>query len=480
MRTCIGGNPRDKGGRWEMDPIAMNDEAFFLPKEKQCAALDFMEEAPAEVRTMLSPIWKWNFVQWMIYDAGYEAKKSGTSLAELLGSKEMITDIQALLSFCESGGLEKSKKSEKWTWRMLERLPAAGSTELDMGDDNSPLVQAAREERSEGCDAWNVQRYDKAFWHFSQGIRHLCRLPEPLSPVQCKLGSDLYKNIAATALELNMNRIALNCSTSAINLFPNDQKAWFRKARALQALDQDEEATVAFLYAGYSEVEKELGPAVEPPPEGSDIDDAMKAAIEKLVFTDCGLDSMDSVELISLIQDHLPLYKIPQDLVFRCPTVADARDFLVENAKSEDKATVDTIYRSMCKVMNRDVLKVKSPKQMLPEEKALGALLTLIENYSAPSYLAKVQEIAGRVNHEYKPFLVNLRRHALEVQIQCLEIRGFPPTYEGMRRFEGSLINAARQSKQVKELLQEARRACYGGQDGMWPVVMEGAKPKKK
>lgn len=448
-----------------------------MPKEKQCMALDYLEEAPAEVRAALSPIWKYCFVQWLIYDAGYEATKQSTSLADILGSQEMMTDIQALQAFVEAGGLEKSKKSEKWSWKMLEKLPMSGTADQGMGDDSSPLVQAAREERSEGCDAWNVQKYERAFWHFQQGIRHLCRLPEPLTPVQCKLGSDLYKNIAATALELNMNRIALNVATSAVNLFPDDQKAWFRKARALQALDRDAEATTAFLYAGYAEVEKELGEAVDPPPEGSKIDDKMQASIEKLVFLECGIDSMDAIQVIAEVQLQLPLFKIPADLLFNYPTVSEAAGFLVEKAKSEYKATVETLYRAMCKVTSRDSLKVKFSKQTMAEEKVLGALLTLLENYSAPEYTAKAREIASRAGHEYKSFLVSLRRHALEQQIQCLEIRGFPPTYEGMRKFECAVIASARQSPQVRNLLRQVRVACYGGQDGMWPVVMEGKKP---
>jgi len=471
MRICIGGDPRDTArGRWKGDPIALNDEAFFLSKDNQCSALDFMEEAPAEIRDMMLPMWKYCFAQWMIYDAGCEAVKKRTSLTEALSSDEMIQDIKALSAFCESGGLDKSKKSEKWSWKALEKLPMAGTSER--GDDAAPMMQAAREERSEGCEAWNIERYDKAFWHFYQGIRLLARLPEPLSPVQSKLGCDLFKNIAATALKLNMNRIALNVSQSAINLYPGDQKAWFRKASALQNLDRDEEATLAFLYAGYAEVEKELGPAVEPPAEGCDIDAAMQASIEKLVFLECGIDSMDAVEMIAIVQEQLPLCRLPQDLVFSCPTVGEAASHIVEKAKSNRKATLETIWRAMCKILGRDPLKVRSMPKTLSEEKALGALLSLLENYRTSEYMTKAKEIAKRTNNEYRPFLINLRRHALEMQIQTLEIRGFPSTYEGMRKLECSVIACANKSTQVKSLLKTVRQACYGGQDGMWPKVM--------
>jgi hypothetical protein len=121
----------------------------------------------------------------------------------------------------------------------------------------------------------------------------------------------LFKNIAAAALKLNMNRTALNAATSAINLFPGDQKAWYRKACALQNLDQGTEATTAFLYAGYAEVEKELGPAVEPPPEGTEIDAAMQESLEKLVFIECGIDSRDAIGVVAAVQEQLPLFIVP-------------------------------------------------------------------------------------------------------------------------------------------------------------------------
>lgn len=478
MRICIGGDPKDtKRGRWQGDPIALNDEAFFLSKDNQCKALDFMEDAPPEIRVAMSSIWKYCFCQWLIYDAGCEAERNNSDLAEILSASEMAQDIDALKGFCESGGLEKAKKSEKWSWKMLEALPASGTSER--GDDAAPMVQAAREERSEGVDSFHLEHYSKAFWHFNQGIRFLARLPEPLTPVQSKLGCDLFKNIAAAALKLNMNRAAFNAAQSAINLYPDDQKAWFRKASALQNLDREEEATVAFLYAGYTEVEKELGPPVDAPPEGTAIDQAMQESLERLAFLECGIDSMDAVEVIVIVQEQLPLYRIPQDLLFSCPTVGQAAAFVVENAGSDFKATAETLWRAMCKVLGRDPLHVKSVPKLMSEEKALGALLFLLESYEAPEYVSKAKQLAKKVNYEYKPFLVHLRRHALQMQLQTLEIRSYPGTYEGMRKLECSIIACASKSRQVKDLLQTVRKACYGGQDGMWPIVMEGGKPKK-
>merc|ERR1712028_214439 len=115
----------------------------------------------------------------------------------------------------------------------------------------------------------------------------------------------------------------------------------------------------------------------------------------------------------------------------------------------------------MCKILGRDPLKVKSMPKTLSEEKALGALLSLLENYQTSEYMTKAKEIAKRTNNEYRPFLINLRRHALEMQIQTLEIRGFPSTYEGMRKLECAIIGSSNRSKQVKELLHTVRQAAY-------------------
>jgi hypothetical protein len=119
---------------------------------------------------------------------------------------------------------------------------------------------------------------------------------------------------------------------------------------------------------------------------------------------------------------------------------------------------------------------VKSKPSVISEEKALGALLSLLESYQNPDYVEKAIQIARRVDYDHRTFLEQLRRYALGMQTQTLQIRGFPETYEGMRKLEGACVVCARYSTQVKELLRIVRRACYGGQDGMWPIIMEGAK----
>merc|ERR1712194_400584 len=292
-----------------------------------------------------------------------------------------------------------------------------------------------------------------------------------------KLGCDIFKNIAATALKLNMNRVALNAAAAAINLFPDDQKAWFRKACALQNLNRDSEATQAFAYAGYVEAEKELGPAVQPPPEGAGIDDAMQAAIEKLVFLECGIDSLDAIDMIASIQvalqEHFPKLTIPQILVFSCPTVGEAASFILAQVNGQPRLIVEIIWRAMCEVLKRDPVGVKFSGRTMSEEKALGALLTLLENYESPEYVTKANDLARLNKYECRPFLVQLRRHALEMQIQTLEIRGFPCTYEGMRKLECAIIGCASRSKQVKELLHTVRQAAYGGPECMWKRVFD-------
>jgi acyl carrier protein len=261
----------------------------------------------------------------------------------------------------------------------------------------------------------------------------------------------------------------MSSAESAIALSPGDQKAWFRKACALQNLDRDEEATQCFMYAGYTECEKELGKHVDPPTE---MDASKQAQIERLVFLECGIDSIDAVEMIAILQDKLAAVEIPRSLLFRYPSVAEVAEFLAKEASRAKSEMVEIVYRAMCAVMNRDALKISFSRKSVSEEKCIGALLTLLENYEDPKYIEKCKELARKANMEYKAFLQSLRRHSLERQVQILEIRGFPTTFEGMRAFECAMISCARQSKQVNELLKAARIAAYGGQDGMWPHAM--------
>ena len=124
LKICM--DKSDSKNRWDSDPMILNQEAHELPPPKQRLALDFVEEAPFEIRMKLSPMWKYCFVQWHIYDAGLEAEERGVSLAVQLKDADLQADIESLRLLSDSGDLDQAATAEEWTWKMLQPLPEAG------------------------------------------------------------------------------------------------------------------------------------------------------------------------------------------------------------------------------------------------------------------------------------------------------------------------------------------------------------------
>merc|ERR1719181_68873 len=150
----------------------------------------------------------------------------------------------------ENGNLEKSKWTEDWTWKMLDPMPEAGSVEPWNDDTMQPIVAVGRLERKDGTVAFAEQRYDKAFWHFCQGLRQVAGAPDTTTGPHAKLRLDLLKNKSAAALKLGMTRIALNAASEALKIDPKDEKAWCRKSCALEAAESWEDAAEALTKAG--------------------------------------------------------------------------------------------------------------------------------------------------------------------------------------------------------------------------------------
>merc|ERR1719352_1847460 len=100
LKVCMAPKkPNDKSSkpnRWNSDPMALNTEAHELPVEKQRLALDFAEEAPAGLREILAPMWKYCFVQWHVFDAGMEATTENKSLLSIFKEETFNADIESL------------------------------------------------------------------------------------------------------------------------------------------------------------------------------------------------------------------------------------------------------------------------------------------------------------------------------------------------------------------------------------------------
>lgn len=497
LKICM--DKSDSKNRWDSDPMILNQEAHELPPPKQRLALDFVEEAPFEIRMKLSPMWKYCFVQWHIYDAGLEAEERGVPLAVQLKDADLQADIESLRLLSDSGDLDQAATAEEWTWKMLHPLPEAGSMQPWTDEIASDLIRQGKEERHEGVIAFHEDSFDKAFWHSCQGLKLLASAPGggPIS----KLRSELLKNKSAAALKLGLARIALSASNSALGINQSDEKAWYRKSCALEALKRFGEARQALGKAGLTpppttktrkakELQKDtksskLGAPGVGVPEFRELDPLLLSAFEELVFVEVGVDSITAVDLVRHLQGDLPNTPVSLSLVYEYPTVGEAISELLDriSAKKGDYLRgkmAGTMWRAMCNVLGHDPLKNRSRtgrKQVYTETQALDILSDLQEAYEEESFLKTSGEVARRAAFDQRSFLVSLKPKALEVQKPILRRLGYPGDSTGMRDLETAIIQVAKKSEKVKDKLKATRMALQGGENGMWTINVEQHPP---
>eukprot|EP00747_Dinoflagellata_sp_TGD_P089390 gnl/TRDRNA2_/TRDRNA2_164304_c0_seq1.p1 gnl/TRDRNA2_/TRDRNA2_164304_c0~~gnl/TRDRNA2_/TRDRNA2_164304_c0_seq1.p1 ORF type:complete len:570 (+),score=151.86 gnl/TRDRNA2_/TRDRNA2_164304_c0_seq1:53-1762(+) len=517
LKTCMPMGYLDKDarapttrGRWGGDLTKLNAEAHDLPVAKQCQALDFMEEAPEELRKKMAPLWKYSFAVWHFYDAMQEAIETGTPLKGAFEDKLLLEDLESLQALKEGGGLEKCKWTDDWTWKMLDPMPEAGSAEPWNDDTMQPMVAVGRLERKDGTTAFAEQRYDKAYWHFCQGLRHIAGAPDTVTGAHAKLRADLYKNKSAAALKLGMNRIGLAAATEALKIDPQDEKAWYRKSCALEAMQRWEEAAEALHKAGLAAPKqegeakalnegakkgtaalyKELKAASQDNMDAVDfassaqescdcLDTEYYEQCESLVFIDLGIDSILAVDIVTHIQAEMANVPIPASMIYDYPTVGETVAYLASsmNAENDDQVwsrILNSVWRALKKVLEHDPLQDETVLlPVLSEGEATEILVTLRKAYQDSSWVDEARKQARRSCFELRPFLFNMKPLAMNLQKSILETNFFTPDEAGLRKLEGALIRTAQQSEVVTDLMRSTREALYGGPNSMWTISME-------
>lgn len=465
--------------RWDSDPMILNQEAHELPPKKQRVALDFAEDAPLDIRMKLAPMWKYCFVQWHIYDAGLEAEEKGIPLQIQFKDSDLLADIESLRMLSDSGDLDQAATAEEWSWKMLQPLPEPGSLQPWTEDLASDLLRQAKEERHEGVVAFNEDAFDKAFWHCYQGLKLLAGAPTggPIS----KLRGDLLKNKSAAALKLNLPRIALSSANSALGMNQNDEKAWYRKSCALEALKRDQEARTALARAGLTPPPKVVKKSVRKKVEVRDLDPHLLTAFEEVIFLEVGMDSIAAVDLVRHLQAEIPNTPISLALIYEYPTVGEAINELLRrmNAKKGDylrSKMAASMWRVMCDVLGKDPIKQKGrqpTRASHSETQALDILSDLQEAYETDEFLKDSREAARQAAFDERSFLVKLKPLALEFQRPILRRLGYAADASGMKDLEMSMIQVAKKSLKVKGKLRAARMALQGGENGMWTINVE-------
>lgn len=488
--------------RWHGDPMALNQEAHELPPEKQLRAQELVEDAPESLRALLAPMWRYCFVQWHIYDAGIEALERDRPLREAFEDEALRSDVESLKAIFDAGDLDQALTAEQWTWHLVE-TPQDKLGKHRAESASREIFEACKQDRRDGVAAYGQNRSEKAMMHFSRGLARLNEIFDA-SPQMVKLRAALLKNQAACGLKLGLKRLSLRAASAALAIDPEDEKAWYRKSLALEALGNSTEAAEAFHKAGIPPPppqdvnsanlpshKRQFSPRVQPErldlftEKVVNLTPVQQAEFESLFFIEVGVDSLLAVDVIMHIQAEMPGVPIPSSLIYDQPQVSQAISELGKRLSTQQDLirgkVASTLWRAVCRALGRDPLaKSKAVKtamaglnRNLAEHEALQALSELKEVYESNAWKDLTRSLARAAGFQLRSFLVKLRTRASPIQEPLLEALGHSPDPDGLWRLECSVVFAAQKFVTVGERLKATRIAFYGGHDGIWSANME-------
>mmetsp|Transcript_95803 Transcript_95803/g.268201 ORF Transcript_95803/g.268201 Transcript_95803/m.268201 type:complete len:435 (+) Transcript_95803:2-1306(+) len=240
----------EKKRRWLEERQKVEERA---EHRKQVA--DALEEAPAETKKLIAPIFHLRIVEDYLWEVLDECVKSKRSFVERLRIDPKVhAEILNYRENFQAGGEARIEDMEK----QLQAIQAARLLDEEKKKELKPapidihtlkeLLEYAQQCKYEGNEKFREGLYEEALFIYSQGDEAMRRwIVEGKSlKNEHKWLTDnrlaCLKNKAQAALRLELFQTALEAAGAALALDDEDHKAWYRKLQAEKGLGKFSEA----------------------------------------------------------------------------------------------------------------------------------------------------------------------------------------------------------------------------------------------
>lgn len=454
---------QDKKQRW----LEERNEVEERGRRREILA-DALENAPADMKKMIAPIFHFRVVEqflWMVYD---ECQKNKASFHEKLRDERTVNHLRRLRENYQEGGDERMEDVEKHWYSMCNQIAEDEEAKKEQKPVNIDIhtlkhvLEFGQECKREGNIKFSEGLYEEALAIYSQGDdcmkkwkveKHLKNEHKWLKEYHLAC----LKNKAQAALKLERFQTALEAAEAAIELDPEDHKAWYRKVLALKGLGK------------FGEAEEAL----------DKLEDVAHWCPERRrILRDC---EAERKRIHWAATKHRQSTQTMLSKAFQAGIFGGEREKELEDAKAANLALPTEEAKEA-----REVHK-KLAKEAKPLENAItltaaqaGELIdALSEAYSDRRFQERVQKCARDSGYERSIFLMRLRDIALEVQIPVLEKWGFEGNDHGVREMQAAIRNhvGRKPGEEMPAWLKEKQDKCaellYGGKEsGMLQAIV--------
>lgn len=407
---------------------------------------DRLEECTMATKRLVAPIMHCRAVEMHLQQIVKQANERGIPFAQMLETAEnqrRLRDFRNTLDFEGESGAERlfneihqRNLTENESYQKKRQLeePKTDSTMKEVKDH----LGYACKYRQDGLVEWEKGNHEEALKAWRLGCEALLkiRIPDTHTEEQefkSEARIRLLKNRAQAALKLSLWNEALECADLALKIDDQDEKAWFRKACALEGLGRVKEMEPCF-----SMIENiAVGRA-----DRDRIEREIRSKRERLKI----IMERDDIKQQRMLQRGL------QKSLF-----SEERDKPVSNAKALEGPPV--ISHNLA-VPNVD----ESTRKRLTRDGCEDLLKELERAYSEPSFREQVRKLARDVRSQ-EEFTCYLNKVALPLQRPIVTKWGFEGTDLGvaeMRRAIQDHTLGSEASKELKRQAESTLRALYG------------------
>mmetsp|Transcript_136236 Transcript_136236/g.235826 ORF Transcript_136236/g.235826 Transcript_136236/m.235826 type:complete len:547 (+) Transcript_136236:67-1707(+) len=467
-------------------------KAIEVRAEHRRAVADALEEAPADVRKLIAPIFHIRIVEQFLWEILDECQKRNQqnpleawSFVERLQTEKNLKELRAFRQEFQEGGVKRMEEIEKQNKFLNdayiaeeEKKRIANPERIDMKT-LKQLLEYAQECKFEGNRLYKEGLYEEALEIYSQADDAMKKWKvDGHLKNELKWLTDSHlaclKNKSQAALSLELFQTALDAAEDALKLDIEDHKAWFRKVQALKGLGKFKEAEEALvrledvgqwcpdrhrilrdcenerkrlhIAAAKSRISTKemLGKAFAAGVFSIDREKELEEAAKRVED-----NKRDAAEERRALAPSRSVRPGPLPLT---AAVGLSKDRALPKPKEETKAVQGAPERSI----------------QLTAALAGDLMDDLAAAYSQQPFQDKVRKCARNSGYERAVFLMRLKDLAFEVQKPVLENWGFEGTEQGVREMTGAIRDHAK-GKEMPKWLKEKEDRClellYGGKD---------------
>lgn len=411
---------------------------------------DLLEDSPADVKRLVTPILHYSITMNVLIGFLEKAERTRRTFEEVLLDEENLNVLRGIRDRIGAKG-DQAADEMLQEYDARSRLLAFDAQEKKEGEEQerrvadvttlAQIMNWGQKCKKDGLVEWEQGNYAEARASWRQAhetLRPFKAADNETNELLFELHAAVLKNLAQASMKLGYWNEATKVSTLATQLCPEDHKAWFRRACALEGMGSLDEAERCLQKIDECSVGR---------PDRLRIAKDTQAKREKLQ----ALREREQASLKRTMEKALGRSVFSEER-----QVDDEKEAALDSLEPDEQRRALPTPNGIFQDSNR---------KHLTREGAKDLLHALRDAYRDSTFQKQVMKLARDVRGEKRPFLANLAKVALPLQKPVLEKFGFEPSEKGLKEMMRAVQDYTRGPKAdagVKRAADETTVALYG------------------